>query len=66
MEGFVVFDYAKRYAEGVAQMGAWMQQGKLAAHEDVVRGSVADFPDTLLRLFRGENLGKLVLQVGEA
>jgi NADPH-dependent curcumin reductase CurA len=66
MEGFVVFDYAKRYKEGVAQMSAWMQQGKLAAHEDIAEGGVADFPDTLLRLFRGENLGKLVLKVADA
>src|ERR1700712_4459147 len=63
MEGFVVFDYAKRYKEGVAQMAAWMAEGKLTAHEDVAEGTVADFPDTLLRLFRGENLGKLVLKV---
>jgi NADPH-dependent curcumin reductase CurA len=65
MEGFVVFDFAKRYKEGVAQMAAWMEQGKLSAHEDVVTGSVADFPDTLLRLFRGENLGKLVLKIAD-
>jgi NADPH-dependent curcumin reductase CurA len=65
MEGFVVFDYAKRYSEGVAQMAAWMGQGKLRAFEDVVSGTVADFPETLLRLFRGENLGKLVLQISE-
>jgi NADPH-dependent curcumin reductase len=65
MEGFVVFDFAKRYKEGVAQMAAWMEQGKLSAHEDVVSGSVADFPDTLLRLFRGENLGKLVLKIAD-
>src|SRR4051812_5620133 len=38
MEGFVVFDYAKRYAEGVAQMATWMGEGKLQAHEDVASG----------------------------
>jgi NADPH-dependent curcumin reductase CurA len=66
MEGFVVFDYAKRYSEGVAQIAAWIEQGKLKPYEDVVAGSVADFPETLLRLFRGENLGKLVLKIAEA
>jgi NADPH-dependent curcumin reductase CurA len=40
-----------------------MSEGKLAAHEDVAEGTVKDFPATLLRLFRGENLGKLVLKV---
>jgi NADPH-dependent curcumin reductase CurA len=63
MQGFVVFDFASRYSEGVEQMAAWMSEGKLAAHEDVAEGTVKDFPATLLRLFRGENLGKLVLKV---
>jgi NADPH-dependent curcumin reductase CurA len=63
MQGFVVFDFASRYSEGVEQMAAWMSEGKLTAHEDVAEGTVKDFPATLLRLFRGENLGKLVLKV---
>jgi NADPH-dependent curcumin reductase CurA len=63
MEGFLVFDFASRYKEGVQQMAQWMAEGKLAAHEDVAEGTVKDFPATLLRLFRGENLGKLVLKV---
>ena len=29
-----------------------------------MRGGVDDFPDTLLKLFRGENTGKLVLALG--
>jgi len=28
-----------------------------------VTGTVADFPDTLLKLFHGENTGKLVLRI---
>jgi NADPH-dependent curcumin reductase CurA len=39
-----------------------MAQGKLKSREDVVRG-LETFPDTLNKLFRGENFGKLVLQV---
>ena len=35
---------------------------KLKSREDIVSG-LETFPDTLLKLFRGENLGKLVLQV---
>jgi len=64
MEGFVVFDYADRYGEAAAELGSWLREGKLRSREDVVRGGVADFPDTLLRLFRGENTGKLILQIG--
>lgn len=61
MTGFVIFDYAQRYPEGVAQLAKWWHEGELRSREDIVRGDVADFPDTLLRLFRGENTGKLIL-----
>jgi len=43
-------------------MAGWMAAGKLRSREDVVEGLQA-FPDTLLKLFRGENHGKLVLAV---
>ena len=61
MTGFVIFDYAKRYPEGVAQLAQWLREGKLVSREDVVEGDIADFPAVLLRLFRGQNTGKLVL-----
>ncbi len=62
MEGFVVFDYAARYGEAVRAMAGWMAEGKLKAREDVVEG-LETFPDTLLKLFRGENFGKLLIKV---
>jgi NADPH-dependent curcumin reductase CurA len=65
MTGMVVFDYADRYAEGVTELAGWMAAGRLHSVEDVVSGGVEAFPETLLRLFRGENLGKLVLKVAD-
>ncbi len=62
MEGFVIFDYASRYAEAAGEMAGWMKEGKLVSRCDVVRG-LETFPEALLRLFSGENLGKLILQV---
>jgi NADPH-dependent curcumin reductase CurA len=62
MQGMVVFDYADRYAAGAMEMAGWMAQGKLKSREDVVEG-LETFPDTLNKLFRGENFGKLVLKV---
>ncbi len=61
MTGFVIFDYADRFAEGASQLAAWLRSGELRSREDVVEGDVADFPEVLLKLFRGENTGKLVL-----
>jgi NADPH-dependent curcumin reductase len=62
MEGMVVFDYAKRYGEAAQQMGQWMAQGKLKSREHIVEG-IETFPDTLLKLFSGENFGKLLIKV---
>jgi NADPH-dependent curcumin reductase len=62
MTGFVVSDYGDRYAEGAREMAGWLGAGKLKSHEDVAEG-FETFPDTLLRLFKGENTGKLVLKV---
>lgn len=62
MEGIVVFDYAPRYREGAMQMGEWMAEGKLKSREHVAVG-LETFPETLMKLFKGENFGKLVLKV---
>ena len=64
MEGFVVFDYAARYGEAAKIMAGWMAENKLRAREDIVEG-IETFPDTFLKLFRGDNLGKLVLKVAD-
>jgi NADPH-dependent curcumin reductase CurA len=63
MEGFIVFDYAKRYPEAAAELAGWISEGRIVLKEHVVTGSIDDFPATLGMLFRGENVGKLVLDV---
>ena len=63
MEGIVVFDYADRYHVAVAELAGYLKDGRMKSKEDVVAGGVQAFPETLLKLFTGENFGKLVLQV---
>ena len=47
MTGMVVFDYADRYGEGVAQLAEWLRSGGLRSREelfaqcDVIAGPVA-------------------------
>jgi NADPH-dependent curcumin reductase CurA len=65
MKGMVVFDHAARYGDAAREMGGWMAQGKLKSREDIVEG-LETFPEALLKLFKGENTGKLVLKVAEA
>jgi NADPH-dependent curcumin reductase CurA len=63
MTGMVVFDYASRFPEAARELAGWLQDGTLISREDVVEGGVRAFPDALLKLFAGENTGKLVLHV---
>jgi len=65
MTGMVVYDYADRYHDAKSAIAGWLAAGKLKSREDIVAG-FATFPETLLKLFAGENFGKLVLQVAEA
>ncbi|MDA3919376.1 MAG: NADP-dependent oxidoreductase [Salinisphaera sp.] len=64
MEGFIVFDFTDRYPEAAKQMAQWIASGDLKHREDIVHG-FETFPETLLRLFSGENFGKLVLAVDD-
>jgi NADPH-dependent curcumin reductase CurA len=66
MEGIVVFDYAARYPQAIAEMAAYLKDGRMHSREDVVDGGIAAFPATLGKLFSGENFGKLVLKVADA
>ncbi|MBY4108225.1 NADP-dependent oxidoreductase [Rhodococcus fascians] len=63
MTGFVVFDYVDRYSEGVAKLSEWLKSGQLKSYETIEHGDIGDFPDVMLKLFRGENRGKLVLEL---
>lgn len=62
MEGMVVMSYAARFPEAAQEMGGWLASGQLKSREDVAQG-LETFPETLLKLFSGENFGKLVLKV---
>jgi NADPH-dependent curcumin reductase len=62
MEGFVVFDYASRYAEAQKEIAGWMASGQVKFREDIREG-IETFPQTLRMLFTGENFGKLVLKL---
>jgi NADPH-dependent curcumin reductase len=62
MEGIVVFDWAPRYKEAALEMGGWLAAGKMKSKEHVEAG-IDRFPEVLMKLFKGENFGKLVLKV---
>ena len=64
MEGFLVSDYAKRYAEAVAALADWVKEGKIKHRVNVQHG-LENAPAALRRLFEGRNEGKQLLRVAE-
>lgn len=63
IQGFIVFDFAARYPEGLRQLTEWLRQGKLRYREDVVDG-LERAPAALIGLLKGRNFGKQLVRVG--
>jgi NADPH-dependent curcumin reductase CurA len=64
MEGFIVLDYLPRFDEAAAKLLEWVKTGEIAYEEDIQEG-LENAPQTFLRLFRGENLGKQLLKIAD-
>lgn len=64
MKGFIVSDYAKRFEEGMKDLGEWLQDGKITYKETVEEG-FENIPDAFLGLFEGKNIGKYLVKVAE-
>jgi len=62
VQGFLVFDYAGRYASALEQLAAWVRSGQIKYHEDIIEG-FENMPRALIGLFQGENLGKRLVKV---
>ncbi len=63
MTGFITPDYADQYPRARSELAAWLRDGRLISREQIVEGGVEAFPAALLKLFAGENLGKLIIAV---
>ncbi|HEX2482200.1 MAG TPA: NADP-dependent oxidoreductase [Methylomirabilota bacterium] len=63
IQGFIVFDFAARYRDGLAQLTEWVRQGKLKYREHFVDG-LERAPAALVGLLQGKNFGKMVVRVG--
>lgn len=61
-EGFLVYQFAGRFPEGIAQMGQWIREGKLKYREQIVEG-LENAPQALIGVLRGDNIGKMLVRV---
>ena len=65
MKGFIVFDFARRYAEAHLELAAMVLDGRLVHQEHLVEG-LEHAPDALNLLFTGGNHGKTLVVVDES
>lgn len=62
MQGFLIFDYADRYPEGLRALTEWVRAGLIHYREDILDG-IEQAPDSIAGLYRGENLGKRLIRI---
>lgn len=60
--GFLVWRWNSRWLEGLKQMAAWIQEGKIKYEETVTEG-FENMPTAFIEMLRGENTGKAVIKV---
>jgi NADPH-dependent curcumin reductase CurA len=65
MKGFIVFDFAHRYAEAHVELAAMVLDGRIIHQEHFVSG-LEHAPDALNLLFTGGNHGKTLVVVDES
>lgn len=64
VEGFLVFQFADRYKEALADLAGWVAEGKIKYREHIVEG-IERAPEAFLGLFEGENIGKQLVHVAD-
>ena len=62
MQGFLVLDYLPKSEKALEEIATWVMEGKLHHREDIQKG-IENCPQTLNRLFTGENKGKQLLKI---
>jgi NADPH-dependent curcumin reductase CurA len=62
LEGFIVSSHADLQARFVADMAGWIAAGKVTWRETVEEG-IENAPTAFLKLFSGENLGKMLVHL---
>ena len=63
LEGFIVANHFNLLPEFQKDMSGWIREGKLSWKETVEHG-IENAPTAFLKLFKGENLGKMLVKLG--
>ncbi|MEO8811733.1 MAG: NADP-dependent oxidoreductase [Caulobacteraceae bacterium] len=63
LEGFIVSSHTDIMPQFIADMSGWIAQGKVKWRETIEEG-IENAPTAFLKLFKGENLGKMLVRLG--
>jgi hypothetical protein len=63
-EGFLVFQFAERFDEGLRQLAEWLREGKLKYRETIIDG-IENAPRAFIGMLKGENIGKQLVKIAE-
>lgn len=64
IEGFIVFDYADRYPQGLKDLATWVANGEIKYKEDIIQG-LENAPAAFIGLLEGKNFGKLLVKIAD-
>jgi NADPH-dependent curcumin reductase CurA len=64
VQGFIVSDHWEQMPRFLDDMGRWIAEGRMHWQETIVDG-LAAMPEAFLGLFRGDNLGKMLVRLPE-
>lgn len=62
MRGFLTPDHGECFAGAYQDLARWVREGRLIVAEDLTTG-FENTPRAFLRLFKGENIGKAIVQI---
>jgi NADPH-dependent curcumin reductase CurA len=62
IQGFLIGDHAARFPGVIAQLSAWLKEGKIAYSETILEG-FDKLPEAFIGLFEGKNEGKMIVKV---
>lgn len=63
LRGFVVGDHLEARPQLLSEMAMWIMERRMKWRETITEG-VAGAPDAFVGLFKGEQLGKVLVRVG--
>ena len=64
IKGFIVLDWFDRFPEAITQLGALVAAGKVKDRHTVIEG-LDRAPEAINMLFDGDNVGKLIVKLGD-